>query len=316
VAEACDDGSQLVLTGGRRRPLAGTLLPGLVLALFGCCGGPSRQHEYLMRIGIIGLGLMGGSLALALREQTPGLTVLGEDTDEATQRTALESGLIVEGRPREADLLVLACPISAMRAVFGGLRGFDGVVTDVASTKVQVLAWAGEAGLDLVGGHPMCGREQFGLSAAQADLYQGAPWVLTRDEPMVLDLVRSVGANPVFLTAERHDRVVAGISHAAFLLSAAYVLALAGSPDWEDMQRVAGPGFRDVSRLAAGDPRLYAAIATSNRTPVAETLRAIEQSLAALRQRVEAGGAELPQLFSEAKRLRDRWAGDHPEGGR
>lgn len=268
-----------------------------------------------MRMGIIGLGLMGGSLALALRQRLPGLTVLGEDTDTATQRAALEGGLIVEGDPRQADLLVLACPISSMRGVMATLASFEGVVTDVASTKVQVLAWAEEAGLDLVGGHPLCGREQFGLSAAQADLYDGAAWVLSRDEPVVADLVRSVGAQPIILTAERHDRVVAGISHGAFLLATAYVLALAESPDWEDMRRVAGPGFRDVSRLAAGDPRLYADIAASNQGPVAETLRALEQNLAALRHRVEAGDEGLLNGFAEAKRVRDSWAAEHAERG-
>ncbi len=268
-----------------------------------------------MRVGIIGLGLMGGSLALALRERLPDLTVLGEDTDTATQQAALEGGLIVEGDPRQADLLVLACPISSMRGVMATLASFEGVVTDVASTKVQVVAWAKEAGVNLVGGHPLCGREQFGLTAALASLYDGAAWVLNRDEPVVADLVRSVGAQPIFLTAERHDRVVAGISHGAFLLATAYVLSLAVSPDWEDMRRVAGPGFRDVSRLAAGDPRLYADIAASNPAPVAETLRALEQNLAKLRHRVEAGDEGLLNVFAEAKRARDSWAAEHPERG-
>jgi prephenate dehydrogenase len=270
-----------------------------------------------VRVGIIGLGLMGGSLALALRAARPDLGVLGSDPDEATMRRTVALGLLDPGDPREADVLVLAAPLAALPEVLAGLTGWPGIVTDVASTKVRIMGLAAAAGIDLVGGHPMAGRERFGIEAADAKLFQGAPWVLTRDEPAVTELVVSVGAVPVFMDAERHDRLVAGVSHAAFGLSAAYVLALAGLPDWADMQRIAGPGYRDVSRLASGDPELYAAIVSTNRQPVADALRAVEASLARLRRHVEAGDARLVELFEEAKSARDRWASaDAREGER
>jgi prephenate dehydrogenase len=223
-------------------------------------------------------------------------------------RRARGLGLVEEGDPRTADVLVLAVPIAAMPEALSGLTDRRGVVTDVASTKGHVMRWAAAAGVDLVGGHPMCGREQAGIDAADPDIFQGAPWVLTRDEPSVTGLVRAVGSWPVFLDAERHDRLVAGVSHAAFVLSAAYVLALAGDADWEAMQHVAGSGFRDMSRLAAGDPGLYGAIAGTNREHLAESLRAVEASLARMRRHLETGDGRLVELFEEARLTRDRWS--------
>jgi prephenate dehydrogenase len=272
-----------------------------------------------MRIGIVGLGLMGSSFALALRRARPGIAISGGDADPWTMRRAVARGIVEAGDPLHADVVVLAVPIPALPEVLAGLRGHRGVVTDMASTKAQVMRWAAAAQVDLVGGHPMCGREQAGIEAADPDIFAGAPWVLTRDEPVVTELVRVVGARPVLLDAERHDHLVAGVSHAAFVLSAAYVLALAGDPDWAEMQHVAGSGFRDVSRLAAGDPGLYGAITSTNREAVAEAVRGVESALARLRRHLEAGDGRLVELFEEARLARERWANEVdgvPEGRR
>ena len=261
-----------------------------------------------MRVAILGLGLMGSSFALALRRARPDVEIVGGDVDAATTRRAVALGLVEAGDPLTADVVVLAVPILALPEVLAGLHGHRGVVTDMASTKTQVMRWAAGAGIDLVGGHPMCGREQAGIESAEPDMFAGAPWVLTRDEPLVTELVVAVGARPIFLDAERHDRLVAGVSHAAFVLSTAYVLALAGDPDWEAMREVAGSGFRDVSRLAAGDPGLYAAISRTNREAVTESVRAVEAALARLRHHLEAGDGRLMELFEEARQVREGWA--------
>ena len=265
------------------------------------------QH-ILVRVGIVGLGLMGGSLALALREARPDWELTGLDSDAGTAHKALEMGLISPGDVTETEVLVLAAPIPALPELLAGLTDYPGIVTDLASTKARVMGWAAAAGVDLVGGHPMCGRELSGLAAADPTIFQGAPWILTRDTPPVTELVQAVGARPIFMEAERHDRLVAAVSHAAFVLSTAYVLAVAGSPDWADMQGVAGSGFREMTRLAAGDPELYAAIVSTNREPVTEAVKAAEASLARVRRHLEAGDTRLVELFEEAKRARDRWA--------
>jgi prephenate dehydrogenase len=266
------------------------------------------QH-ILVRVGIVGLGLMGGSLALALRKRRPQWELVGRDADPATQQKALEMGLVSAEDVRSADLVVLAAPIPALPELLSGLAGYPGVVTDLASTKARVMGWAAAAGVDLVGGHPMCGRELSGLAAADPALFENAPWILTREDPLVAELVEAVGARPVFMEPDRHDRLVAGVSHAAFVLSTAYVLALASSPDWSEMQAVAGSGFREMSRLAAGDPELYAAIVSTNREPVADAVRAAEASLARVRRHLEEGDSRLVELFEEAKEARDRWTG-------
>ena len=263
-----------------------------------------------MRVGIVGLGLMGASLALALRRAVPRVELVGADTDDSILRLAVARRMVSAGDPRHADVVVIAAPIPAFPDILAGLAGVRGLVTDVASTKAAVMRWAAAAGVDLVGGHPMCGREQSGIGAADADLFQGAPWVLTRDERPITELVRAVGAVPVFMDAERHDRLVAGVSHAAFVVSAAYVLALAGDAEWPAMLRVAGSGFRDLSRLAAGDPGLYAAIASTNREPIVESLKAVEASLATMRRHLEASDRRLFELFEEARLARRRWSAD------
>jgi prephenate dehydrogenase len=117
------------------------------------------------------------------------------------------------------------------------------------------------------------------------------------------------------MDAERHDRVMANVSHAAFLVSAAYVLAVAGAGEWEEMKQVAGPGFRDMSRLAAGNPELYADIVSTNREQILWALASVESSLAKLRRHVEAGDARLAELLEEAKLARDIWEREAARAG-
>lgn len=267
-----------------------------------------------MRVGILGLGLMGASLAQALKAARPDLELRGEDIDPVAMAKARSQGLIAEGDPRDSDVLILGASLTALPDLLAGLRGCSCAVTDLASTKAKVMGWAAAAGVDLVGGHPMCGRERTGIDAADPSMFRGAPWVLTRDEPLVTDLVRAVGSVPVFMDAERHDRLVAGVSHAAFLVSAAYVLALAGDPDWEDMRRVAGSGFRDMSRLAGGDPDLYSAIVGTNRAAIAAALVRVEAELAKLRRHIEADDPRLAELLEDAKLARDKWVRDAGAG--
>jgi prephenate dehydrogenase len=125
---------------------------------------------------------------------------------------------------------------------------------------------------------------------------------------VLTDLVKAIGAHPVVMDAETHDRVVAGVSHAAFLLSVGYVLALSRRPDWPEASSLAAGGFRDMSRLAAGDPELYAGVARTNRVNLLEQLDAISAELSRLRRHLEADDPRLVELFEEARAVRERWA--------
>jgi prephenate dehydrogenase len=270
-------------------------------------------------VAIVGLGLMGSSLALALKAARQDLVIVGSDRDPITLRKALDRGIVESASPdlavvELADVVVLAVPILALQQVFSGLAGkvAGKVVTDLASTKTRVMEWALAAGIDLVGGHPMCGKEMAGVDAADASIFKGAAWVLTRSDPVVTDLVESVGAHPLVMDAEVHDRLVAGVSHAAFLLSVGYVLSLSGRADWGEASKLAASGFRDMSRLAAGDPSLYAGIARTNRAQMIEQIDAISAALTRLRRHLDADDPRVIELFEEARSVRERWAKDAP----
>ena len=258
---------------------------------------------------------MGSSFALALKEARPETVIVGVDRDEAVLRKALDRGLVGTGSSDLSaigicDVVVISTPILAMREVFAGLSGRSAgkVITDMASTKANVMEWASTAGIDLVGGHPMCGKEASGIDAADAGIYRGVPWVLTREDETVLDLVNAVGSHAVVLDPQTHDRLVAGVSHSAFLLSVGYVLALSRRPDWPEASRLASSGFRDMSRLAAGDPGLYAGVAKTNRENLVALLDEISAELARLRRHLEADDPRLIELFEEAQAVRRRWA--------
>jgi Prephenate dehydrogenase len=266
-------------------------------------------------VAVVGLGLMGSSFALALKQARPEVVIVGSDTDSMTLRKALDRGIVASASADTsvvdmAEVVVVGAPIRAMRDVFAQLAGRTQgkVVTDMASTKASVMEWASAAGIDLVGGHPMCGKERSGIDAADASLFKDAPWVLTRTEPMLSELVQAVGAHPIVMDAQTHDRLVAGVSHAAFLLSVGYVLALSRRSDWPEASRLAASGFRDMSRLAAGDPELYTGVTRTNRANLLEQLDAVAAELARLRRHLEADDARLVELFEEAQAVRERWA--------
>ena len=266
-------------------------------------------------VAVVGLGLMGASFALALRKARPDLVLVGSDKNPLVVRKALDHDVVASANTdlsvvEIADVVVIAAPISALREVFAQVaaKAPGRPTTDMASTKAAVVEWAAAEGIDLVGGHPMCGKEVSGIDAADPEIFQGAPWMLTRDEPAITDLVKAVGAHPVFMDPITHDRLVAGVSHAAFVLSVGYVLALSHRKDWREASSLAAGGFRDMSRLAAGDPDLYAGVARTNRENLLEALDAISKELARLYRHLEADDPRLVELFEEARDVRERWA--------
>ncbi len=257
---------------------------------------------------------MGSSFALALKQARPDTVIVGSDANPLAVRKALDREIVSTANTdlsvvTMADLIVIAAPISALRAIFAklGAVGEGKPVTDMASTKATVMEWAAAEGIDLVGGHPMCGKEVSGIDAADPSIFEGAPWVLTRDEPDITALVEAVGAKPVLMDATTHDKLVAGVSHAAFLLSVGYVLALSRRTDWPEASKLAAGGFRDMSRLAAGDPDLYAGVTRTNRENLLEMLDAISKELGRLYRHLEADDPRLVELFEEARAVRERW---------
>jgi prephenate dehydrogenase len=248
---------------------------------------------------VVGTGLIGTSVALALRPQ--GVTVWLADSDPAAARLAADIGAgtvlpgdVPEGPPPggPADVAVLAVPPQAVaptlaRAQAAGLARW---YTDVASVKALPVSQARAAGCDMasfVPGHPLSGRERSGPAAARADLFLGRPWVICPDPPApaaglaaIEALARLCGAEPVQVSAAEHDRWVALVSHAPHVLSAAMAARLADASD--GALSLAGQGLRDVTRIAAGDTGLWTQILAANAAPVADVLAAVAADLAAV----------------------------------
>jgi prephenate dehydrogenase len=292
----------------------------------------------VIRISIIGLGLIGASLGMALRNadsrESPlgAIEVVGYDRDpravkEARGRLAIdrEARSLAEA-VRDAQVVVLATPVRAMREVLAELAGLlpaGAVVTDVASTKAQLGRWAADllpATLSYVGGHPMAGKEQAGAAAADPELFKGAIYCLTVSPQVpqealnvVEALVRTVGAKPYYVDPDEHDAYVAGISHLPFMLSVGLVEITSRSPAWKEMAPLAATGFRDVSRLASGDPSMHRDISLTNVAGLGRWIDEMVAFLLDVRGKIEAGDAEAVEaLLRHAKQQRDGWLESRP----
>jgi prephenate dehydrogenase len=246
-----------------------------------------------MRIAVIGTGLIGTSVALALREH--GAAVWLADTDAESARLAANLGAgepLPDDAPEmgRADVAVIAVPPSAVAATLaaGQARDLARCYTDVASVKQLPVDQARALGCDMtsyVPGHPLAGREKHGPAAARADLFLGRTWALcpapeTSEQAVaaVTDLVKTCGAVPVRTDPAAHDRWVALISHAPHLVAAAMAARLEAAPS--EALDLAGQGLRDVTRIAAGDTGLWTQILAANAEPVADILAAVAADLA------------------------------------
>ena len=275
---------------------------------------------------VVGTGLIGTSIALALRER--GVRVWLADRDPASARLAADigAGTVVGADFADlagpADLAVLAVPPAAAAPTLATAQAADAArwYTDVASVKGSVLAHARELGCDLdsfVPGHPLSGRERSGPAAARADLFLGRTWALcplAETSPDAVNAVTSVvaacGADPVLTDPATHDRWVALVSHAPHLVAAAMAARLAGPAVPEDALRLAGQGLRDVTRIAAGDSALWAQILSANGAVVAEVVAAVAEDLAET-ARVLAGAQDVTGLLDRGRAGVARIPGKH-----
>jgi prephenate dehydrogenase len=268
------------------------------------------------RIAVIGLGLLGGSVGLAARSRGLARQVLGSTRSEVARRRALASGAVdaladPEAAVAGAELVVLATPVGAMPQVVRRLApGLEpgAVLTDVGSVKAplhETLPGLLPPGTSYVGSHPMAGGHDRGVEHARADLFEGATCVVTGGgQPAAEDRVaafwRGLGARVVRRSPDQHDREVAWVSHIPHLLAFAFAGALAGAPP--GAREVAGPGFRDFTRIAQSDPELWADILQANAKALTAPLAAAQHALGEICRALEAGDAEaLEQLLSAAR---------------
>ena len=245
---------------------------------------------------ILGTGLIGGSIGLAFRRVEPTARVVGYDGDAASTRRALDRGAVteirssLEGAVEGASLIVVALPADLVAAALEAIAGAvtpSAIVTDVASAKSHVVAM-GESlfGGRFVGGHPMAGSEQGGITAADGDLFEGARWILTPTEATdhdayatVARFVARLGAGVVAVDPDLHDALLARISHVPQVVASAVVEAAASGGDEKAHLALAANGFRDVTRIAASPPDLWVSILRSNPEAVIEGLSRVGEGL-------------------------------------
>jgi len=237
------------------------------------------------RAALVGTGLIGGSIGLALRQR--GWVVTGDDRDPARAARALELGALdAVGTDADAEITFLATPVQAVApAARAALAAGPGIVTDVGSVKSSIVSAVADP--RFLGGHPMAGSEQEGVDGADPDLFAGALWVLTptaaTDDATyatVRAVVRDLGADVVALTPEHHDALVAVVSHVPHLTAAALMhLADAKATEHRALLRLAAGGFRDMTRIAAGHPGIWPDICAENRDAIVEVLDGLLASL-------------------------------------
>ena len=280
-----------------------------------------------MLVTIIGLGLIGGSIGLALGQgKEPGWEIVGYSRHQETVASALSSATIgrgevnLENAVKQADLVIIATPVLTVKEIFSEIAphlSSGCTITDTASTKVHVMKWAEEIlppKVDFIGGHPMAGKESYGIQAAEAELFRGCTYCLTSSEktsPKSIDrmtsMVEKLGAIPFFIDAQEHDNLVAGISHLPMLLSAALVSLTTKNPSWLKMSKLAASGYRDLTRLASGNPEVNSHICLSNREAIVNWADNFSQELERYRHLVDEGDERLEQALTEAKKARQEW---------
>lgn len=279
---------------------------------------------------IIGTGLIGGSLALAIRQAGFCKEIVGAGRTEATLVKAVELGVIdrydtsISNAAEDADIVVVCVPLGSMHAVFEQINAAETentIITDAGSAKQSVIDDAefvfGAGFRNFVPGHPIAGTEQSGVSAAFPELYQNRRVILTPTENTSVDALekvramwQSAGAEVETMSAEHHDLLLAGTSHLPHLLAFGLVDCLNNLEDVDEIFRFAAGGFRDFTRIASSDPIMWRDICLSNRDEVMVMMRRYRNEMEKIYKALEVGdGEKLREIFERAKQARDAFCG-------
>jgi prephenate dehydrogenase len=281
------------------------------------------------QLGLIGCGLMGGSFALALKQAGLVRRVVGYSKSPSTTERARQLGIIDIEAPSAllavsgADIVLIAVPVAATEASFKSIKHLvtpDMLIMDVGSTKRDVIDAARRALREHVGlfvpAHPIAGKEVAGVENADADLYTGKQVILTPIERTLApqlqkatELWTRLGCKVLTMSPEAHDAAYAAVSHLPHLVAFALMNAISGQPQGEEFLSLAGPGFRDFTRIAASDPKVWRDILLSNREELLAQSKVFQRNLQALETLISNGDAtSLEGLIEQASMTRAHWS--------
>lgn len=281
-------------------------------------------------VAIVGLGLMGGSLALALKSHVAQLQAVDTNPETIRLADAMDlADLCTSDLARgvsSADLIILATPVGRILEIIRELPSYrpDGcIVFDLGSTKRQICQEMGHLppNFAAIGGHPMCGREKSGLSAASAHLYQDQTFLLCRNarstskaEALILDVVQAIGAKAMFFSSERHDSLVSATSHLPYIISSVLMAQIGHQAAKDSMVwSVSATGLKDSTRLAGSNPAMMHEILLSNQDEIIRQINGFQQEIKAFKKRLKDGQEEALLDWLEAvqqqhkKYLEQRW---------
>ena len=284
----------------------------------------SNSGFFYNRVSLIGTGLIGGSIGIALREKRLVKNVVGYDQNPGSLEAALKKGAVdstaadLSTAVKGADLVILAVPVSSAIEVLTEILPFveEGtVITDVGSTKSGIMARAESilpSTVVFIGGHPMAGSEESGIGGADPALLENAIYVLTPGSTCpgsavekLERMIRETGAQPLLIEPDLHDRVVASVSHLPHVAAAALARTVAGAEDMELIRTLAAGGFRDSTRIALSNPSLWRDICLSNRRALGRVISSFRENIAIIEKRLaENDGEAVEEFFREARDYR------------
>ena len=274
---------------------------------------PPAAVPIFEKIGIVGLGLIGGSIALRARELWPSSLVIAVDNKDVLETAMRLHAIDVAADDliilAEADVVVLAAPVKQNIALLAELDDYvrtPAVITDTGSTKREIAAAAKSlpARFTFVGGHPLAGAARGGLEQARPDLFGGRPWLLTHSHEQLASFIRALGAEPRVIGADAHDRLLAFLSHLPQLTASA-LMEVVGEAVGADGLALAGRGLADSTRLASSPADIRRDIVTTNADEIGPALDALIECLQELRRDLPEGD-RLVEVFAEAARWRDQ----------
>ena len=280
-----------------------------------------RPSEMFDCVVIAGVGLVGGSIGLGIRQRFLAKKVIGLDQNPKALEAALGMGVIDEAKFNagrwlaEADLVILASPASTIVSSAESLCPFlssSCLLTDVGSVKYSITQGMAELGIErFVGGHPMAGSEKGGVQNASAALLENALWVITpssatraTDLEQIQSFVRALGASPIGIDAQKHDKLVAAISHLPYVMATALTQLIARDEDQEHMMMLAAGGFRDVTRVASGSPRMSRDMVVGNKAELRRIIMTMQEELGRISSLLD-DPEHLLSFAEQSKQIRD-----------